>query len=112
MLTNGEGAMEFVLNQMECSQAEKRCLYLKNLKPVVLKDALFADGTKDYVQITDDEVRLYFRTGKNNVDRVYLWLNGEKLLMSKTETVGLFDYYRKDIYRPEKNCTYYFEIIS
>ena len=112
MLTNGEGAMEFVLNQMECSQAEKRCLYLKNLKPVVLKDALFADGTKDYVRITDDEVRLYFRTGKNNVDRVYLWLNGEKLLMSKTETVGLFDYYRKDIDRPEKNCTYYFEIIS
>ena len=61
--------MEFVVNQAECSIADKRQLYMKGLKPFILKDALFADGTKDYVQVTDEKVTLRFRTGKNNVDQ-------------------------------------------
>ena len=78
--------MEFVVNQAECSQAEKRQLYMKGLKPFILKEALFADGTKDYVQITDEKVKLRFRTGKNNVDAVRLYFGEKELPMEKVET--------------------------
>ena len=39
--------MDFIMKQETCSQAEKRYVYLKNVKPVILKDALFADGTAE-----------------------------------------------------------------
>ena len=103
--------MEFVVNQAECNQAEKKQLYLRNLKQMVLKDALFADGTKDYVQISDTKVRLHFRTGKNNVDRVNLCWGSEKLPMVKSETEGFFDYYQIDVNYPETSCKYYYEVI-
>ena len=52
---NGEGAMNFGMNEIECSQAEIRYFYLKHVKPVILKDALFADGTADYVQMLNEK---------------------------------------------------------
>ena len=64
--------MEFVVNQAEFSLADKRELYMKGLKPFVVKEALFADGTNDYVHITEKTINLRFRTGKNNVDIVWL----------------------------------------
>ena len=82
--------MEFVVNQAECSIADKRQLYMKGLKPFILKEALFADGTKDYVQVTDEKVTLRFRTGKNNVDEVRLCFGNDEVTMKKTETEGLF----------------------
>ena len=104
--------MEFVVNQAECSIADKRQLYMKGLKPFILKDALFADGTKDYVQVTDEKVTLRFRTGKNNVDEVRLCFGNDEVTMKKTETEGLFDYYEVELDVPEEIRAYYFKVKS
>ena len=104
--------MEFVVNQAECSIADKRQLYMKGLKPFILKEALFADGTRDYVQITDEKVSLRFRTGKNNVDGVCLCFGAEEISMQKTETEGLFDYYEAQVDVPKETCSYYFKVRS
>ena len=89
--------MDFVIKQEACSLAEKRYLYLRNVKPVILKDALFADGTAEYVQVLDGKARLRFRTGKNNVSEVYLRIGNERFPMVKVEAAGLFDYYQIEV---------------
>ena len=104
--------MIFGMNEMDCSQAEKRYLYLKHVKPVILKDALFADGTADYIQILNEKVRLRFRTGKNNVGAVFLRIGMARLAMRKVESSGLFDYYQIEIPCPEESMPYCFEIVS
>lgn len=109
---NGEGAMNFGMNEIECSQAEIRYFYLKHVKPVILKDALFADGTADYVQMLNEKVRLRFRTGKNNVGDVFLRSGDARLPMRKEASSGLFDYYQIEVPCPEESMPYYFEIVS
>ena len=104
--------MNFGMNDTECSQAEKRYFYLKHVKPVILKDALFADGTADYVQMLNEKVRLRFRTGKNNVGGVFLRIGDARLTMRKAESAGLFDYYQIEVPCPEESMPYYFEIVS
>ena len=49
--------MDYIVKQETSTQAEKRYFYLKNVKPVILKDALFADGTSEYVQINSKKAR-------------------------------------------------------
>ena len=104
--------MFFGMNEVDCSQAEKRYFYLKHVRPVILKDALFADGTADYVQIMNEKVRLRFRTGKNNVGTVFLRMGMARLAMRKVESSGLFDYYQIEIPCPEESMPYCFEIVS
>ena len=104
--------MDFIMKQETCSQAEKRYVYLKNVKPVILKDALFADGTAEYVQMVGGKVRMRFRTGKNNVSAVYLWAGMNSFPMTRVESVGLFDYYQVEIACPEEGFKYYFEVTS
>lgn len=104
--------MDFVIKQEACSLAEKRYLYLRNVKPVILKDALFADGTAEYVQVLDGKARLRFRTGKNNVSEVYLRIGNERFPMVKVEAAGLFDYYQIEVSCLDKGFSYYFEVTS
>ena len=104
--------MELIVNQAECSIADQRQLYMKGLRPFILKDALFADGTKEYVQITEDKVILRFRTGKNNVDGVRVCFGSEEFRMKKVETEGLFDYYETEVELPKETTSYYFKVKS
>ena len=104
--------MEFVVNQAEFSLADKRELYMKGLKPFILKEALFADGTNDYVHITEETISLRFRTGKNNVDSVYLNFGTESVEMKKVETEGFFDYYLAEVALPQETTSYYFTVTS
>lgn len=62
------------------------------------KKALFCDGTASYVIPAEPDkneaVRLRFRTGKDDVDCVYLVVPGEgEFRMERVESRGLFDYY-------------------
>ena len=104
--------MGFVVNQAELSLADKREFYMKGLKPFILKEALFADGTNDYVRITEDKIVLRFRTGKNNVDFVYLNMGDSEILMEKNESEGFFDYYTAEVDLPDQTTPYYFKVVS
>ena len=76
------------------------------------KGSKFADGTNDYVHITEDTMRLRFRTGKNNVDSVYLNFGMEAIAMEKVETEGFFDYYMAEVALAKETTPYYFEVNS
>ena len=89
-------------------------LYLSTLKPVLNKKALFADYTSDYVDPPEpnpySEVILRFRTYKSNADHVFLVCNGQRTLMTKADSVDLFDYYESRIQLDNEPIHYFFEI--
>ncbi|HOO27256.1 MAG TPA: glycoside hydrolase family 13 protein [Lachnospiraceae bacterium] len=89
-------------------------LYLSSMRPVFNKKALFCDYSEDYIIPLEPSpyglVKLRFRTGKNNVDYVFLLCNGERLLMEKLKTVDDFDYYEFEYQLNNERITYCFEI--
>lgn len=90
--------------------------YIMQMRPILRKNALFSDGTKDYrfpVEPKENEVvTIRFRTFKNNVDVVWLCGNGKKYMMKKAESNLTFDYYSVDIQLGTEPFSYYFEISS
>lgn len=84
--------------------------YIMQMRPVLKKEALFSDGTKDYRNPTEPEagekVTIRFRTGKNNVDIVWLCTDCEHYKMKKTESDHEFDYYAVEMTMGEEpSCT-------
>lgn len=53
-----------------------------------------------------------FRTGKNNVDIVWLCTDCEHYKMKKTESDREFDYYAVEMTMGEEPFYYYFEVAS
>ena len=90
--------------------------YIMQMRPVLKKEALFSDGTKDYRNPTEPEagekVTIRFRTGKNNVDIVWLCTDCEHYKMKKTESDHEFDYYAVEMTMGEEPFYYYFEVAS
>ena len=90
--------------------------YIMQMRPVLKKEALFSDGTKDYRDPTEPEagekVTIRFRTGKNNVDIVWLCTDCEHYKMKKTESDREFDYYAVELTMGEEPFYYYFEVAS
>ena len=90
--------------------------YIMQMRPVLKKEALFSDGTKDYRDPTEPEagekVTIRFRTGRNNVDIVWLCTDCEHYKMKKTESDCEFDYYAVELTMGEEPFYYYFEVAS
>lgn len=90
--------------------------YIMQMRPVLKKEALFSDGTKDYRNPTEPEagekVTIRFRTGKNNVDIVWLCTDCEHYKMKKTKSDREFDYYAVEMTMGEEPFYYYFEVAS
>ena len=90
--------------------------YIMQMRPVLKKEALFSDGTKDYRNPTEPEVgekvTIRFRTGRNNVDIVWLCTDCEHYKMKKTESDCEFDYYAVEMTMGEEPFYYYFEVAS
>ena len=88
--------------------------YIAAMRPVFNTRALFTDTTEYYLSPAEpagyDVITVRFRTGRNNVDRVYLVKAGQKNLMNKVETVEDFDYYAIQIQLENEKITYHFEI--
>ena len=86
------------------------------MRPVLKKEALFSDGTKDYRDPTEPEagekVTIRFRTGKNNVDIVWLCTDCKHYKIKKTESDREFDYYAVELTMGEEPFYYYFEVAS
>ena len=90
--------------------------YIMQMRPVLRKDALFADGTSDYripAEPGENEtVTLRFRTARDNVDRVLFCHGEERLVMELAEQEGAFDYYEIRVSLGTERYEYHFEIIS
>ena len=90
--------------------------YIMQTRPVLKKEALFSDGTKDYripAEPKENEtVTIRFRTARDNVDRVILCTEESRYEMKLAECDGTFDYYAVEISLGTHAFSYYFEIIS
>ncbi|MDO4169639.1 MAG: glycoside hydrolase family 13 protein [Lachnospiraceae bacterium] len=99
---------------MRVSRAERLQSYIFERKPLIRTNAFFSDNTKFYQspeEPTDqDDITIRFRTVKHNVDKVYIVVNKEKLLMTCSESEGYFDYYEIVIPAGAQELSYYFEI--
>lgn len=91
--------------------------YMMQMRPVLKKDALFSDGTSDYRKPAEpkagEKTEILFRTGKNNVDIVWLCSAEDKRFqMKKKESDKTFDYYTIEITLKDQPFYYYFEVAS
>ena len=78
------------------------------------REALFCDGTGDYVCPAEPEINekvvLRFRTAHNDVDEVKLHIGEQEYPMWKTRTNGEFDFYEIEYQLGEDILRYCFEI--
>ena len=78
------------------------------------REALFCDGTGDYVCQAEPEIYekvvLRFRTAHNDVDEVKLHIGEQEYPMWKTRTDGEFDFYEIEYQLGEDILRYCFEI--
>lgn len=80
------------------------------------KNALFCDGTSDYVIPAEpgihEKVRLRFRTARDVAQEVCLISGGETLQMQKMSSGEVFDYYETEVQLTDTMFVYYFRIKS
>lgn len=80
------------------------------------KNALFCDGTSDYVIPEEpgihEKVRLRFRTARDDAQEVCLISGGEALQMQKISSGEVFDYYETEVQLTDTMFVYYFRIKS
>ena len=80
------------------------------------KNALFCDGTSDYVIPAEpgihEKVRLRFRTARDDAQEVCLISGGETLQMQKVSSGEVFDYYETEVQLTDTMFVYYFRIKS
>lgn len=80
--------------------------------------ALFCDETKDYRDPTEsdsgDIVTLRFRTAKDDVDHVYLVIDGadRKTELKKSGSEGRFDFFETALTVGDEPVHFYFELVS
>ena len=80
------------------------------------KNALFCDGTSDYVIPAEpgihEKVRLRFRTARDDAQEVCLISGGETLQMQKMSSGEVLDYYETEVQLTDTMFVYYFRIKS
>lgn len=98
------------------SDAMKKQVYLDNLTVIFNPQALFSDGTGQYRMPPEPEayedVKLRFRSGRENVDEVYLVFGDKRYPMEKVANDRLFDYYEHTVKLGTERVEYYFEVHS
>ncbi|MCR4716612.1 MAG: glycoside hydrolase family 13 protein [Lachnospiraceae bacterium] len=108
--------MEIQLNTSSQTDSFKKRLYINLAAPALNQEALFADGTASYRNPVEpkayERVTVKFRTARDNVDAVYLCIDGSRQLMTRCNSDKLFDYYEAFIALGDKPVSYYFQINS
>lgn len=98
------------------SKAMKTQLYIDNLTTIFNPQALFSDGTPAYRSPSEphanDLVKIRFRSGRENIDAVYLVYDDNRVEMEKVSNDRIFDYYEEYIQLGTEKVEYYFEVHS
>ena len=90
--------------------------YIRTARPLLVRGALFCDGTEHYVIPNEVDpgmtVRFRFRTARENVDAVILVTQDARIPMRVVEQTDFFDYYEAEHKMGKEILFYYFEITS
>ena len=90
--------MDLNVRLAKMTKAMKTQLFIDNLTTIFNPQALFSDGTAQYrippEPKANESVKLRFRTGRENIDRVVLVVcTDTRIEMKKVYNDRLFDYY-------------------
>lgn len=101
------------MKELSIYELSQRQQYMMQMRPLLRKQALFSDGTKDYRNPPEpkenEAVTLTLRTAKDNVDIAWLCSGSKKYVMEKKESEGEFDYYKTTVQLGTEPFSYYFE---
>jgi len=90
--------------------------YIAAMRPVFNKRALYSDTTENYIFPAEpapyDEIRIRFRAGRNNIDRVFFEWKGTSHLMEKVEETDLFDFFEIALQLEDETVSYCFKAQS
>jgi alpha-glucosidase len=91
-------------------------LYINAMRPLFIKKALFSDTTSNYVSPAepepDSDVKIRFRTAKNNVDAVSVVTEDGIVPMEKESSSDFYDFYATTVHVGTRPIKYYFKIES
>ena len=109
--------MDLNVRLAKMTKAMKTQLFIDNLTTIFNPQALFSDGTAQYrippEPKANESVKLRFRTGRENIDKVVLVVCGDtRIEMKKVYNDRLFDYYESTVELSDKMIDYYFEVTS
>ncbi len=98
------------------TNSEKQSLYTRTVSDYLNMEAIFSDCTENFVvpnePSNNEPVTIKIRVGKNNVDDVYICINGNKKQLFKTEENDIFEYFSITIDKIIEKIDYYFIIIK
>lgn len=79
-------------------------------------DAIFSDESENYRDPVspdiNEKVSVKIRTGKDDLDEVYVLFGGESYQMDRVESDGYFDYYEGSFICGESRDSYYFKLVK
>ncbi|MCD8119281.1 MAG: glycoside hydrolase family 13 protein [Lachnospiraceae bacterium] len=95
---------------------DKKLIYMQMSSPVLRRGALFSDQAENYVVPTNpkcfETVTIRLRTGTDNVDHVYIYVDDDEIEMSYAYTRRGFDFYEAKIQLKDKMIRYHFKVTS
>ena len=90
--------------------------YFLRMRPVFNVPALFTDESGNFVHPMEPDpgetVTVFFRTARNNVDRIYFLSEKQQYQMEYDHSEGSFDFYRHTFTAPDSPVNYCFQIYS
>ncbi len=91
-------------------------VYVNNMHPVLIKKAIFSDTSENYIFPSEPEpfgeVTIKIRTGKNNVEKVFLVTGSGLVRMTLCGGNKWFDYYSCKVTLSDTEYPYYFKLVS
>lgn len=100
------------IEQLQRTEYERQ--YIAGMRPILNRNALFSDTTENYVTPAEPnpyaKVQVRFRSAVNNIDRVFLVNDSDKILMTKESCDEYFDYFVCEIEVENEEYSYYFEV--
>lgn len=100
------------INRIKKAEYDRQ--YIAGMRPVFNRKALFSDTTEDYLSPAEPNpyspATIRFRAAINNIDRVFLVNNGNRMLMMKESSDEYFDYFACEVELENVEFSYYFEV--
>jgi len=98
----------------QLTKHQKILAYIMLREGILDERAIYSDATKNYripcAPKANEPTKVIIRTGKENVDQVYLCYNGKRIPLEVESSNELFDFYSGVIIPGTEPVSYYFEI--
>ncbi len=98
------------------TKSSKILLYIQNMRALLRREALYSDGTEEYIVPTEPQpgqtAKIRFRTSTNNAEMVYFCTMDVRIEMCIIKKTDMFDYYETEIEIGTNTIDYHFEIVN